>query len=766
MAFLMGRVSIAVCLAGLYLLAPPLLAREPASDAIAPWLTPALDALERLSIPALRERPYGSTLEIVDRLGSATETNAYHERFSADGTAPYDSFVAAYRSDGLRVFTRIDVPSLPAPERGYPVVIFVHGWYGVEGAPDYDFAYRPDSVYARAIDAFVDRGFLVVAPALRGHGRVDGIPADGIEFLEAWDNGSYISPMYYAIDVLNLLEGLPSLEAVGWTDWGKTNAVRIDWDRINISGHSQGGDAALAALAVSGEGSPLQTRLAAGSIWSGCIGPRFEQAEIYGPMATTLQAFMSGDGTWTGAAESKNGAVNSNFVFGFPSDWIATVDTSSPEWTWQTETWSTPTVADALHAKFSEMYEAVNLRVAGIDDAEFELRNSAEDRISVRHDTRVAKAMEHIGGYHYERYLTEPLHLHHSDQDYYSLPRWNADLASRIKAAGGNAIDFSYPQNNHSLLVSEYDWFSHGEVIEGLVYMVDRDLALFATGSVSSGAQAGGSPVSIQSLRRYATTVRNEFRQENQREPLNGIKRRVVSFTADGLRQYALILQPAGQPPAEGWPVLMMNHGYHPNPPDNGRLADGTTDRPGDYYRGLPLAFAKNGFLVVVPDYRGHNISEGLEFTTRAEAPAWYTRDVIAAFRALGSLDNADTSNVFMWGHSMGGGITVRALLALGDEVRGASIWSASLGPGESEKGIVLTEIRSPLNLHHATGDPTTPADWSEQTYRALELSGRAVNHYLYESDDHLFGGEDLERAIETDGRFFNSLIDSGKSGS
>ncbi len=88
--------------------------------------------------------------------------------------------------------------------------------------------------------------------------------------------------------------------------------------------------------------------------------------------------------------------------------------------------------------------------------------------------------MQAIDAYRHEEFLSEPLHLHHSDQDYYSIPRWNADLAARINAAGGHAADYLYPRNTHSLLVSEHHWFSPGEVVAGLPYMIQRDLALFS----------------------------------------------------------------------------------------------------------------------------------------------------------------------------------------------------------------------------------------------------------------------------------------------
>ena len=70
--------------------------------------------------------------------------------------------------------------------------------------------------------------------------------------------------------------------------------------------------------------------------------------------------------------------------------------------------------------------------------------------------------------------------------------------------------------------------------------------------------------------------------------PIDGVARQLVSFEMDGLKQYALVLRPPGKAPAQGWPLLIYNHGFHPDPPVYGkRTADGVDDRPGDYYRGM-----------------------------------------------------------------------------------------------------------------------------------------------------------------------------------
>jgi len=444
------------------------------------WEDVHLDSLADISIESLRKRHYESVINIESRLDNTDKGLEYQRHYSSDGSSVYNTYLASYISDGNQVYTRMDIPATPPPKEGYPVMVFVHGWVGINDASEFDFGYKAGSLYSRYIDAFVDAGFIVLTPGWRGHGTINGKQAEGLEFMHAWDNGSYISPIFYAIDVLNLIDGIQTIEDIDWQNWRTEGEAppRADTSKIHINGHSQGGDSALTVMAISGEGSSLNNAVSSGSLWSGCFGTRFAQAGIYGPMATTLQAFMSGDGTWTGSATGKDGIINQNFVFAWPPDWIGTLDTSSPEWTWQADNWKLDSVAESLNIKFSEMYDAINKNVADIDNATFNIETTETGKIAVQHDPRVSDAMYRISAYNYEKFLTEPIHFHHSDQDYYSIPEWNAALSARINAAGGSSVDNNYAGNTHSLTVSKHEWFSKKGTIEGLGTMIKRDLDL------------------------------------------------------------------------------------------------------------------------------------------------------------------------------------------------------------------------------------------------------------------------------------------------
>lgn len=412
--------------------------------------SPHIRSMDELSIEALRERSYGSRLKV-------------EKQSARDGNDP---LIVSYLSDGLRVYSRVDIPALPPPEDGFPVVVFVHGWLGIERAPSSDFYIDGDSNYQAMIAKYVEAGFVVFTPGWRGHGTVNGVPADGIEFMEAWDNGSYISPVFYSIDVLNLLDSLSTFED-----------NKLNLANVNLVAHSQGGDVALITLAIAGEGSGVATEISSGSLWSGCFPSRFTQLETYEAMQKSPQAFLSGDGSWNGTPIGASGQENVSFVFGYPADWIGTPDVE--EWTWQKDTFSLPTVADALEKKLDEMYGAINRYVEDIDDAEYELRLADGRRPEIIHDERVSSAMAKIDAFYLEEYLTEPLVLQHSDRDFYSLPEWNADLCARVSKAGGSCHDFEYVGNTHSLRVSENSWFSGEGAMPGFLLALRRDVASF-----------------------------------------------------------------------------------------------------------------------------------------------------------------------------------------------------------------------------------------------------------------------------------------------
>ena len=121
-------------------------------------------------------------------------------------------------------------------------------------------------------------------------------------------------------------------------------------------------------------------------------------------------------------------------------------------------------------------------------------------------------------------------------------------------------------------------------------------------------------PLSIDAMRADRHTATLTFERVLEDEP--GFSAYLVSYRSSGLKVYAMVAVPNTPKPKAGFPVLVANHGFVPAPEKFGITADGIDSRPGDYYRDVPKIYTREGFLVVMPDYRGHNISEGFEFTT------------------------------------------------------------------------------------------------------------------------------------------------------
>jgi len=447
----------------------------------APMAVSCISSLETLSIAALRSRQYQSTPSLIKKLSKHDGRSQYDRHYSLDGTASFHSYMVSYQSDLRLMYARLDIPSTTMPTNGYPVIIFSHGWVGQENASHYNFGYDLTSLAGELINGYVDAGFLVISPGFLGHGTVDGVQAEGFEIMQSWDNASYLIPIFYTIDLLNLLEGLSFINKTDWTQWipNSQSTPKADLSDINLTGHSQGGDVALTALAISGEGSSIKNTIAAASIWSGNIPGRFTQLETFAPMASTLQAFVSGDGTWTGTAKGQDGSINPNFIFAWPNDSIGTLDTASPAWTWQSEQWTEPDVESVVRSRYKIMYDIINAQVDDLASLSIRITADKDGRVIIKHPPKFEQQMRAIGGFEAVEFLSEPLMLHYSDRDYYSMPSWNLDLTKRVRQHGGKVQEFIYNGNTHGLKRSRYNWFSPEGTADGFPQAIKRDILLF-----------------------------------------------------------------------------------------------------------------------------------------------------------------------------------------------------------------------------------------------------------------------------------------------
>ena len=305
-------------------------------------------------------------------------------------------------------------------------------------------------------------------------------------------------------------------------------------------------------------------------------------------------------------------------------------------------------------------------------------------------------------------------------------------------------------------------------------------------------------PISIEGLRNRTYKADLNFEKNVQGAELYNSS--LYSFFSDSLKIYTLVNTPKIRIPVKGFSVLIFGHGFHPEPKKYGVSNEtGKCWRPGDYYRGIPEAYAEKGFLVLTPDYRGHNISDGFEFTkTSYLASSYYAIDILHVIDALTSLKNVNLNSIYFMGHSMGGDVGLKVLLAT-NKIKAASIWAGvsstiweqAINYGkwsdENSDGIntksmrrytssvdsvvnklgyvynidsgdpihFIKDLSTPLIIHHATNDTSVPYQWSESLAAKIFANKDEFEFYSYDSENHLFKNKNLDKAIERDIAFF-----------
>lgn len=266
-----------------------------------------------------------------------------------------------------------------------------------------------------------------------------------------------------------------------------------------------------------------------------------------------------------------------------------------------------------------------------------------------------------------------------------------------------------------------------------------------------------------------------------------------ASYYSEGLKQYGLLTVPRGEKPESGWPVIIFNHGYIP--PAQYK----TTERYVAYVDG----FARNGYILFRPDYRGHDRSEGSP--TGAYGSPDYVIDVLNAVASLKQYPDADPQRIGMWGHSMGGWITLRAMVSTPD-IQAGVIWGGVVGAYEdlltgwrrgnrpaptpdpnlttSTRGrwrntltsqfgspesnpefwrslsanYFLDDLSGPIQLHHTTGDESVPVEFSQILYEQGLDAGMPIELVTYPGDNHNISGN-FSTAMSQSVAFFDRWL-------
>jgi len=275
--------------------------------------------------------------------------------------------------------------------------------------------------------------------------------------------------------------------------------------------------------------------------------------------------------------------------------------------------------------------------------------------------------------------------------------------------------------------------------------------------------------------------------------------RYLIEYPSDGLVITGVMQVPTiGEPP---YPVIVMNHGFF----SRTVYASGDgTDRAAEFLN-------KRGYLTVSSDYRTWADAE----TGVSLYYSGLAIDIINLMNALPSFPEADVDRIGMWGHSMGGGATLK-VLTIDDRIKAAVLYSSvsadftdiieRWGPGclgdvfegEVEYGCNSSDVlpltlpddlitayfdsvtdpdmleavsplyhfdfvTAPVQIVYGTEDGKTsagtPPEWSKKMYEGFVEAGVDAQLFAHAGEGHSFRDDEWYAFMQRSSQFFDVYV-------
>lgn len=233
----------------------------------------------------------------------------------------------------------------------------------------------------------------------------------------------------------------------------------------------------------------------------------------------------------------------------------------------------------------------------------------------------------------------------------------------------------------------------------------------------------------------------------------------IFSYISDSLKIYGRMNVPNDSKPSDGFPVVILNHGYF----------NQSSFTSGDGTQTMADILARNGYLTLASDYRGFGRSKNDTEDSRGHNPN-YAIDVLNLIASVGNLDNVNPNKIGMWGHSMGGEVSIRTVEAT-NKVKAVVLWAptgtnrevnsnfygggrrSADSSGEAHNDNDLKLINTPISLHQGLSDKEVDPIWSKELYSDLEKLDKQIEYFEYPGQDHNFRnlgwGEISPRTVE-----------------
>jgi dipeptidyl aminopeptidase/acylaminoacyl peptidase len=252
----------------------------------------------------------------------------------------------------------------------------------------------------------------------------------------------------------------------------------------------------------------------------------------------------------------------------------------------------------------------------------------------------------------------------------------------------------------------------------------------------------------------------------------------LITYPSDNLTISGMMQIPFGDGP---FPVVILNHGY---------IAAAQYWSGADTWRAADY-LSRHGYLTISPDFRGLARSDpGLNLFR-----AGYMIDALNAAASVKSLPYANAKRIGMWGHSMGGGVTTRAIV-VSDLIKAAVLYapvsaddserrfsyyggfggSSALVPPDLADSIFywvnasdfidrvspinyFRYVTAPVSIHQGDADTTVPPRWSQAIRDALIAQGKTVEYFEYPRQGHGFVGTGWDLFNQRVVRFFDKYL-------
>lgn len=305
-------------------------------------------------------------------------------------------------------------------------------------------------------------------------------------------------------------------------------------------------------------------------------------------------------------------------------------------------------------------------------------------------------------------------------------------------------------------------------VVSGLLIFTKRNTSKSIFPVVLNTPSTPLSVLSIQYMRSQSYPG-SDIKIEQTLSPGSNYSRYIASFMSDGLKEYAYLTVPKTNKPVGGYPIIIFNHGYQIP----------VLYTPEGNYINYMDAIAKAGYIVFKPDYRGNGKSEGAPGSTYFSPN--YTTDDLNAISSIKKFKDANPKKIGIWGHSMGGNITLR-VSEISKDVKAAVIWGGVVGsysdiiynwqdkvlykpaaedlylrnlglsvlmatngtPSQNpdfwnsiDPTFNLNYINSPFQIHVGLADNQVPPNFSKSLFDKLVSSEKSAEYYEYPGANH-----------------------------